>query len=315
MKHDNQEQVICNNIDWQIIFKGTILQAISAFLTAKRSELLSPNTIKLYEFELSHFTQWLETQGVNTLDVLDANTIRLYLLVLSERRNPRGCHVFFRVLRTMLRWYERETDGEYRSPMRKVNPPKINDDPIPGISPETLDKLILSCKNSKYPLRDKSLFLFAFDTGCRVGEISKMNIEDIDFITCVAQVKKGKGGKSRVVFFGKHTKNSLRQYLKTRQELRLDSPLFENDNGESFNYAGLRSLLVRRAKDANVKAAWHGFRRGFAREFLLNDGGLMQLQRILGHSRITTTQIYTKLLDADLAESHRKASPVDRLKR
>ena len=54
---------------------------------------------------------------------------------------------------------------------------------------------------------------------------------------------------------------------------------------------------------------------GFAREFLLNDGGLVQLQRILGHSKITTTQIYTKLLDADLAESHRKASPVDRLKR
>jgi len=315
MKRHTENQYTNNPTAWQIVFKGTLPEVINVFLTAKRSELLSPGTLKLYQGELTRFLRWLDSQGVNTIDDLTADTIRLYILELSKRRKARSVHIFYRILRTFTYWYERETDNEYKSPIRKIPPPKIPSGLIQGVSPETLQLLIKACKDSQFELRDVALFMFAYDTGCRAAEICGLDIGDIDILGGSAIIRHGKGDKARSVFFGKQTKLSLRRYLKTRDDLRQDSPLFENKNGERFNYDGLRSLLVRRAKDANVKAAWHGFRRGFAREFLLNDGGLVQLQRILGHSKITTTQIYTKLLDADLAESHRKASPVDRLKR
>jgi site-specific recombinase XerD len=77
------------------IVSGTIENIINAFLVAKTSEGLSPRTLKLYAGELRRFSSWLEQIGAVTIEELDADTIRKYLLHLSETRNAAGCYIFY----------------------------------------------------------------------------------------------------------------------------------------------------------------------------------------------------------------------------
>ena len=176
---------------------GTIRNIAGGFIIDRKSQGLSPKTIRAYSQELRYFMDWCDQQGVNTLTDLTADVIRLYLLNLSERRNAGGCHIAYRVLKTLTFWWEQETDGEYKSPIRKVKPPKINDTPQDPISLLDVKAMLDTCDNTVLGLRDKAVLLCLLDTGLRANEFVSIKLADINLISGAIIIRHGKGGKRR----------------------------------------------------------------------------------------------------------------------
>ena len=129
----------------------------------------------------------------------------------------------------------------------------------------------------------------------------------------------GKGNKHRVVYFGRQTAKALWNYLR-EEDREPCSPVFLSDRGtkagEPLTRAGLRQLIERLGKAANIEAVRcspHTFRHTFAVTFLRNGGNVFSLQQILGHTSLQMTNRYVAVSQADLERQHRQFSPVDRL--
>lgn len=296
------------------VVEGSIARTANGFLVDARSRGLSHHTLRDYSNELTALLKWLDLQGVVMLDELKADTIRKYLLSLQSHRNPGGQFAAFRVIRTCLFWWERETDDDYHAPIRKVKPPKVNHQPLPGISEVDILALIDSCRGANKG-RDQAILLFLYDTGVRASELVNINLADIDLTTGSIIIRNGKGGKRRVVYCGQKTRRDLKKYLHSRTRLDDLSPLFTTFEEQRLTYAGLRQIIRRRSKDANLPTpGLHDFRRAFAVNMLRNGCDLISLSRLMGHSSLTVLKRYIAQTDEDLMVAHHKASPVEMLK-
>ena len=137
-----------------------------------------------------------------------------------------------------------------------------------------------------------------------------MNIKDVDLNTGAVIIRYGKGGKTRTVFIGHTTKRALRTYLHLRHD---PSPvLFISKDQERLTYDGLRLLLERRAKRAQLstKPKLHGFRRAFALNMLSGGVDIFVLQRLMGHSDVQVLRRYLAQNDEDNQLAHMRGSPV-----
>jgi len=124
-----------------------------------------------------------------------------------------------------------------------------------------------------------------------------------------------KGGKPRTVFIGKHTRNSVRKYLKTRTDnspaLWITNP---NHGSLRLTYWGLRSMVNRRSKSAGIQApSLHDFRRAFALAMLREGVDVYTLAKLMGHSTIDVLKYYLKQTTEDMAIAHSQHGPVDNL--
>jgi site-specific recombinase XerD len=169
-------------------------------------------------------------------------------------------------------------------------------------------------KNQLITLRDKAILETLFSTGLRVSELTNLDIDDINLDRGEFMIR-GKGGKERIVFLADRAKDAISDYLKLRQDS--DKPLFihvgglkdEEEKGEYMRltprsiqriikkYAGLAGIV----KDVTP----HVLRHSFATDLLINGADIRSVQEMLGHSSITTTQIYTHVTNKQLREVHK----------
>lgn len=294
------------------IVVGAVQHAVTAFLVEGQSRQLAPGTLRSYVGELNRFCAFCDRLGVYTLAELDPGTIRQYLLELSERRNPGGVHASYRVIRAWLRWSWLEFEVEGRNPITRVEPPKTNPQPLPGVSLETVRAMLRACTTDQGQ-RDRAILLCLLDTGARAAEFVSLNVEDVDLISGAVTIHHGKGGKFRVVFLGRRARRELRRLLKSRQNLTAKAPLWITNTGERLTRAGLRQVLRRRALAAGLpEPGAHDFRRAFALAMLRNGCDLVTLARLMGHSGLSILQRYLAQTVEDLGQAHAQHSPVDR---
>jgi len=294
-----------------ILIDGTLDEALEGFITDRRSRGLSPRTIDFYIEKLSRFRKFFQEKGILQIVEISTADIRLYLLGLSESCNNGGVHAHYRALRSFFNWWEGESEGN-TNPIKKVSPPKVINNPKEGIAIDDVMKMVSACKTGMAE-RDKAILLSLVDTGCRASEFLSINIGDMDLVNGDIRILHGKGDKYRTVYLGRNSRRAVRRYLKTRSELFAHSPLWITNDGCRLTYSGLRQIIRRRARDANLKTPGiHDFRRCFAIEFLRNEGDIFTLQRILGHSSLEMVKRYLAIAKADCESAHRKASPVDR---
>jgi len=307
------------------VVAGTVRHIVSGFLIDCQARQLSPKTIRAYSQELRYFCDFLDGQGVVGLEELTAEVIRLYLVQLSERRNPGGCHIAYRVIKTFTYWWEQETDGEYRSPIRKVRPPKLNVQPLAPVDLGDVRAMLETCKSvsgAATPTglatfagdRDKAIILSLLDSGCRATEFISIDLDDVDLVTGAVYIHQGKGGKSRSVFMGKTTRRAIRAYLKHRQDNcpALWVSLRLQDEGDRLTYSGLRQIVRRRAARAGVpEPGLHAFRRAFCLAMLRAGCDLVTLSRLMGHADLQVLTRYLRQTGDDLQAAHARGSPVD----
>ena len=288
---------------------------IEKFLIDRKIEGFTSGTLYFYKQKLALLVKFCEGQAITSIRQIDADTIRNLLQWLEETgHNPGGRHCVYRVTKTFIRWWSNETEPEnWKDPFKRVKAPKLATVPLEPVSIETVKALITTCKTNEFiGARDKAIFLFLIDTGIRASELLSIGVLDIDLILGVAVIRKGKGQKSRSVFFGKSTRRALRAYLKLRND---NNPaLWISDEKELLTYWGLREIIRRRAIRAKVEAPkLHAFRRAFALGMLRNGVDIYTLQKLMGHADLQVLRTYLAQTDNDLAESHRQYGIGDRL--
>ena len=296
--------------------------SIDAFLYDLRTRKRRPATLKYHQNELGYFLKWAEGAHLSSLKDLTPRHLRSYFVQLGEtRKTANSIHAAYRSIKTWLKWSWEEYQLETRCPIERVQVEAPDESPKPGISLEDVEKLLSSCSQSQNPKRDYALFLFLLDTGIRRKELVMLNVGDLHqdgSITLRPGTTKNKA--ARPAFLVSETRRALLAYLRERENLSGEDPLFATDEGKRFSPDGLYQVLRRRIKDAGIEqAGFHAFRRTFALESYRGGAGEIETSRLLGHGKnrgnLDTTRRYLDLMDEDLRKAHDSSSPVKKLKR
>jgi site-specific recombinase XerD len=169
---------------------------------------------------------------------------------------------------------------------------------------------------SFWELRDRLILELLYATGCRVSELSSMNLTDLDLSARSIRVR-GKGGRERVAFYGAPAAGVLKGYLQSRRALALargreaGKALLINRRGQRITVRGIQGIVEKalRASGLAKPASPHTFRHSFATHLLARGRDIRKVQELLGHASLSSTQVYTHLDIERLAEEYRLAHP------
>jgi site-specific recombinase XerD len=284
-------------------------------------------TLRNYEHYLTVFLQFCEAEKIKTPEQITQEVVRLYRLWLNRpqkhplkpeylERSKKTQNYYLIALRAFLKFLS-DKDITSLSP-QKINLAKAEDKQITFLTPEEIERLL----EQPDPLtlagqRDRALLEMLFSTGLRISELTNLNREDIYFDTGELSVQ-GKRGKIRVVFISEEAKKVLKSYLNKRHDD--DKALFirtqtnqedvrkkEEEIGLRLSPRSVQRMVQKYAKEAGIakQVTPHVFRHTFATDLIQNGADLRSVQELLGHSSVTTTQVYTHVTNPQLQEVHK----------
>ena len=292
--------------------EGDLFSCFSSFLFDCKARILSEETMRYYRKKINPFLDFLESNNISSFIDISPDLIRHFMLVLEENgHNPGGRHCYFRAVRTFINWCEKEYEPRnWKNPFLKVRAPKV---PVALLDPVNIDDvkaMIEKCKNSTfYGARDIAIMVILTDTGVRASELLSMKNEHINFSEKSIRIPNGKGGKARIVFFSDKSKNVIESYLGLRTQ-KLEY-LWTTDEGSKLTYSGLRSIMRRRSRVADVPTpSLHSFRRFFALQMNRNGADIFSIQRLMGHSDIKVLRRYLNQTKEDIRISHKDFGPL-----
>ena len=260
---------------------------------------LSPATVKAYTKDLGLFSSYLDTNHLTFLDV-DTRSARYFVAFLKER-NLKDSSIN-RILSSVKGFYNfciRFDEAVY-SPFEHIRS-LASSRSLPDVfSPEEMESLLSLPDGTPSGIRDKVIMELFYSTGCRIAELAGMNVLDVNLAKSSVLVR-GKGRKDRYVFLADPTVTLLHHYLGIRQRMvkpfNVDAAgaLILNHHGERITVRGIRFVLGKylQCLPGGKKVSPHSFRHSFATHLLDNGADLRIVQELLGHSSISTTQIYT----------------------
>ncbi|MCR8635347.1 tyrosine-type recombinase/integrase [Paenibacillus radicis (ex Xue et al. 2023)] len=265
----------------------------------KRILGFSPHTLKAYFLQLNML---IREMGNLELEEVSLNLLKDYLAKQTERLKPSSLGHRIRFVRSLFR-FAFEEGHLPKNPSLKLREPKM-DKRIPKF---LIEEDVIHLKISCHSPREHALLEFLYCTGCRVGEVQKLNIEDINWENCSAIVN-GKGSKQREVYFTTECKVWLKRYLVSREDS--SKALFVTESHPTRRLSiptirhSLKLLAARSEVAANVYP--HRFRHTYACQLLDNGAPLEFIQGMLGHEKASTTQIYAQLRGERRRELYRR---------
>lgn len=280
--------------------------AISGFLVSLRAKGRAPSTIVWYDEQFAVFRGW---RAGSRDDLPDADEIDAFLAAQHERSSPNTVHARYRALRALLKWCEKRRKISHdQNPIYLVDAPHVPSVRQRHVTKDDLDLLLRSIGGVTWlDQRDKLIVMLLFYCGLRRGELVALRVADIDTGRLELTVRKGKGGKARIVPFFDQVRTALVAYLFCRPNhcdmLLVKSDGYGQSNGP-LRGEGVRQMLLRRFKALGVKAfSPHAFRHGYAM-WLLNNGVRMEsVSDLMGHSDMAVT---SKVYAFTLASTTRK---------
>lgn len=269
----------------------------------------SPHTLTNYERDLKELESFLENNFKN-IDIkeIDYFILRKFLVFLSSQISKRSMARKISTLKSFFKFLVREGIIENNPAVSLIYPRQEKKLPT-FLTEEEVDKLLESIKGEDFiTLRDKAILEFLYSCGARVSEVINLKKEDIDLIGGIVKVK-GKGKKERILPLGEPAIRAIRKYLDKRKDN--SSFLFVNYKGEKLSDRGVRLILEKYIKKLAFKfrVSPHTLRHSFATHLLNRGADLRSVQELLGHSSISTTQIYTHLSIDRLKKIYEKAHP------
>lgn len=212
--------------------------------------------------------------------------------------------------------------------MATIKSPRCEVLPIETLTKDQFQKLLTACDHSQEwrtapgrrsaratRLRDRAILHILLSTGVRVSELCGLRYCDIDSSTRSLRVSgkgKGRDSKQRTVYFGKSAHRALWLYLAPRLDtIGPNDHVFITEEGAPMDRTRVSRLIREIGKRAGVKAYPHLFRHTFATEFLRNNGDLLKLQQLLGHTTLEMVRRYAHIVAADCAAAHAAADPAD----
>lgn len=283
-------------------------EAFSLYLEIERN--LSPHSIRAYRQDLDQFHDFLADVPLSEVDY---RLLRRYLGHLKQQGYERAT-IARRMasLRTYFRFLSRERMVR-GNPTVGLQSPKLTRKLPNFLDWEELQRLLAAPAETPLGLRDRALLSLLYATGMRVSEIAELTIRQINWEEDEIRVL-GKGSKERLVLMSTHAREQLRRYLdEARPALIPQSAdwLFLNRNGKPLSARSIDRMLKRHARAAGItkEVSPHTLRHTFATHLLEGGADLRVVQELLGHSSLSTTQIYTHVSQDRLRKVYEQAHP------
>lgn len=267
----------------------------------------SDNTIESYMLEINAFTNFFK-QDVR---LLTRNDIYNYLNNIQNKSEKSKAHTIS-VLRTFYKFLKINYNLT-NNPMEGINLPKLKKTLPNFLTLDEIDKLLDINIKTNYDIRNKAILELMYATGLRASELINLTINDIDLEYYLVKVF-GKGSKQRLVPFGDYAKEALDKYLECRNSMlknNINNYLFLNNHGNKLTRQGLFKIIKKQAIDNGIKKDFspHTLRHSFATHLLNYGADLKSIQELLGHSNLSTTQIYTHLSNTLLKKEYNNIHP------
>lgn len=273
----------------------------------------SAKTVENYDRYLTAFFEQQEIEKISDITQDSVRTFRRHLSQQGSGASLATQNYYLIAIRQFLK-YLAKRDIEALSP-EKIQLAKLPDRDIDVLYPEEVDRLLTAAPPTKQKLsalRDKTLLNVLFSTGMRISEAIRLNRDDLRPHSNEITVR-GKGNKVRVVFLSNEARELLEDYLEAREDI--DPALFVRHKANPTKEDDLRltsrsaqRMIKRYAAAAGItkNITPHTLRHSFATDLLSNGADVRQVQQLLGHASITTTQVYTHFTDVQLRGVHEK---------
>jgi len=292
-------------------FLTTLLPTYLDYLTVEKG--LSKNSVSSYARDLRHFGHWLQDEGIEIGEVERLQIVRYFQALRSAGISARSVA---RALAAIRGFYRFGVTEKYlkTDPTENIENPKLWATLPKTIPHDDVEALLAAPdRSTTLGLRDAAMLELLYATGLRVSELVRIRIDelvmDAGFLRTI-----GKGSKERIVPFGDQARDAIISYLeKARPELdrKGDPSLFLTVRGRPMSRQMFWKTITKHARDAGVRShiSPHVLRHSFATHLLENGADLRSVQMMLGHSDISTTQIYTHISRARLKKIYESYHP------
>ena len=294
----------------------TVSEAISDFITSKKSMNCTKQTVRSYIDTLKPFQSFCDLQGKKLLGDIDNFFVDHYFADMKDKgHSDGGMHAYYRSLRTFMNWAWSvyKFDTTIPTSISKVKAPTAN--PIPGIPEEAVLAILEEAKHTEYPQRDVAFIMFLVDTGARKQEAANIRIKDINLENGEVFIEQGKGRKDRYVHIGFKTRKAIADYLKTVDIKKRDNKLWISKDGYQMSAAGLNEVLRRIQANLNIVPMYsmHDFRRYCALTMYRESHDLLLVSLYLGHASVDVTRRYLDISRDDMHTFGENFSNIDKL--
>lgn len=293
---------------------------INQFLEYMEAERgLSEKTIRNYHFYLHRFADFAHEHQITKVEKIDKDIIHQFRLHLSRlkdqsgeplKKNTQNYHLI--ALRGFLKYLAKNDIASLmpeKIELAKQEPRQVAF--LEGVElARILEAPMKSGGDELMQYRDKAMLELFFSTGLRVSELSKLKIDDVNLKKDEFTVR-GKGKKVRIVFLSDTAKACLKKYFDKRMDvnpyifINLDRARKTTD--EPLTPRSIERIVMKYAKEAGImkQVTPHTLRHSYATDLLINGADIRSVQSMLGHSSITTTQVYTHITDQQLRNVHK----------
>jgi integrase/recombinase XerC len=269
----------------------------------------SVHTISNYERDINRFLKFLQE---NSFEPEDLSSPVITKWIISLRKNGLGNRSIQRNISSLKNFYK----FLFKSGLIETNffeavqSPKIGETLPKALTPEDVEKLLSFNPKSLSDIRDKAFLELLYSSGLRVSEAVNVNISSFESDFSFVKVL-GKGQKERMLPVGRFAKDAILDWLDSRSKLDSSSEaLFLNKYGKRISIRAMQERIYRVSIIQGLSpVSPHMLRHSFATHMLESSGDLRTIQELLGHSSLSTTQIYTKLDYQHLAKIYDKSHP------
>jgi len=297
-----------------------VFEEFVSYLRAEKGA--SPHTLRAYLGDLKRFFAHLSGGGefsAKNFSKISRTDVRSYLAARHGEVSKATAGRELATLRTFFAWGVRRGYCK-ASPADQVASPRRGSHLPEFLTPEQsealLDQAPVRGKETD-EVRDQAILELFYATGLRLSELAGLDLGDVDLSSRLVRVRRGKGGKDRVVPFAEITSSRLRNYLGVRGEIAargrlLDgSAFFVSRLGRRLSTRQIARIVSSRARAAGLPAGMspHALRHSFATHLLAGGADLRAIQELLGHSSLSTTQRYTHVDLERLVQVYDKAHP------
>ena len=279
----------------------------------KNEKKLSDNTFQSYKRDILQYQDYINMNNLDYYKVNEGN-IKDYLAYLNDLNKKAS--TISRHLASIRLFYQYllKFNTLTEDPTANVQAPKIDKKAPSILTSEEVTLLLNQPKNIDLKgIRDKAMLEFAYATGMRVTEIISLNVEDINLeeglVNCKTRTK------TRAIPLGKISLNALKEYVENVRDILIkddnEKALFVNINGKRLTRQGVWKIVKFYKEQAHItkEITPHVLRHSFATHLLQNGADLKSIQTMLGHSDISSTQVYMQFQDESLKNIYRKAHP------
>ncbi|MDM5316540.1 tyrosine recombinase XerC [Fictibacillus sp. b24] len=278
----------------------------------------SPYTIEHYEKDINDFTSFLKQQAIEGFAAVSYVLVRQYLVTLHEKKYARSTVARkISAMRSLYRFLNREKIVEEHNPFAMASLPKKAKMLPQFLYEKELERLFnVSDVTTPMGQRNQAILELLYGTGIRVSECCKMQLKDLDLSVEVALVK-GKGKKERYVPIGSFARGALERYINDGRKQLLEktenksNSLFLNYKGEPLSTRSVRNILNKLIEESSltIHISPHVLRHTFATHMLNEGADLRAVQELLGHSNLSSTQVYTHVSKSHLKKIYNNAHP------